>query len=337
MKKDAKQAVVLLGYACNLNCRYCEYGEEDRKLSLTERQLEQIADGFNPKKVNLMGGEPLLSPLFDRALEVFSPSPVTVQTNGLLVPQKLKQLERVRQVIVSLEGNKRWNDYLRGKGTHEKVLKAVRLLKEHSIPVLLRATVSRQSLRQVDYLLKLAEREADGIYFYPLLGEKFSLGEVLWLFERMSRHKNSWIDLPSYFGYLGVGGFCAAGESRLAFFPDGTISPCQWMNKFYYLGRIGDDPSLVWENVETFCRLKRPPEDCTSCQFCWTCRGGCMLLSSFPCPLKYREFVQVREGDGFRQERARELKVLLRGVVTCAIALFAIMLPVFARAFHTFL
>jgi hypothetical protein len=33
--------------------------------------------------------------------------------------------------------------------------------------------------------------------------------------------------------------------------------------------------------------------------------------------LKYREFVQVKEGDGFKMERARELKVLLRGTVTC--------------------
>ena len=309
-----RQAVVLLGYACNLNCRHCEYGEKDRRLSLSERQLEAIADGFRPRKVNLMGGEPLLSPLFDRALEVFSSSSVTVQTNGLLVPKKLRQLERVRQVIVSVEGSRRWNDHLRGKGAFEKALKAVRLLKEHSIPVLLRATASRRSLGQVDYLLRLAEREAGGIYFYPLLGERLSLGEVLWLFEKVSKKRNSWVDLPSYFCWLGVEGRCAAGDSRLAFFPDGTISPCQWMD--YYLGRIGDDPSLVWENAKTFCRLKSPPEECVSCRFCWTCLGGCLLFSSFPCPLKYRGSVQVRE-DGYRQERARELKVLLRGVVTC--------------------
>lgn len=309
-----KQGVVVAGYACNLNCRFCEYGDVDRKLSLDRRGLELIADEYGPEKVNIMGGEPLLHPNLKDMLELFPKC--TVQTNGLLVKERLKILEKAHSVIVSVEGRPPYHDRLRGRGTHKKAVEAARLLKEHSIPVFLRATLSREGLGQIDYLVSLSERVADGLYFFPMIGNShLSPLEALSVFERLSRFKNVWLDLPPYFCYLGVGGRCAAGEVRLAFFPDRTVGPCQWMN-WYYLGTLDDPADLVLENASSFVRTKFPPLECSVCEFSDTCKGGC-LVARIPCPLSRELRGWVRRRGKELVERGRELKRLLSGTVTC--------------------
>ncbi len=310
-----RQAVILLTYACNLRCGFCEYAGKDRSLSLTREQLEAVADGYRPAKANLMGGEPLLSPLLADALEIFSPA--TVQTNGLLVPERMGLLERARQVIVSLEGDRAWHDRLRGRGTYGRALRAVRMLKERSIPVLLRASVHPKAMGQVRFLTKLASELEVGLYFYPLLGERFTGEQAVWLFEWTSRHENVWVDLPQYFCWLGAGGLCAAGESRLAFSPDGVF-PCQWMTDCR-LGGIEDDPGLVLEGARAFRSVKTAPRGCLPCRFAWSCRGGCLVLGGFPCPMRNSRgpVHRVREDGEKLLAKATGIKRLLRGVVTC--------------------
>ncbi|MBW2672707.1 MAG: radical SAM protein [Deltaproteobacteria bacterium] len=313
-----KQAVVVPTWNCNLRCKFCEYGEKERKLSLTERDIELIADLYSPPKINLMGGEPLLYPLFDRTLEIFSGSSITVQTNGVLVPKKIKQLERVRQVILSIEGNQRYNDQLRGKGVFKAVIRAAKMLKERSIPVLFRSGISPTDLGKVKYLLKLSENYADGIYFYPLIGTHFSRDQMRWLFDLLSKYEAAWVDLPQFFCYLGVDGYCAAGRSRWCFLPTRTITPCQWITD-YYLGEIGDDPSFVEENGLAFSRSKAIPEPCMTCEKAEVCMGGCRVTNWFSsCPLAHSVgTIILREDGGKLVEKARVIKKLLRGVVTC--------------------
>jgi len=303
-----RQAVVVPTWNCNLRCKFCEYGEKERKLSLTERDIELIADLYSPPKVNIMGGEPLVYPLFDRMLEVFSDSSITVQTNGVLVPKKIKQLERVRQVILSIEGNQRHNDQLRGKGVFKAVIRAAKMLKERSIPVLFRSTISPTDLEKVKYLLRLSENHVDGIYFYPLIGTHFSRDQMEWLFGLLSKYETAWVDLPQFFCYLGVDGYCAAG----------TITPCQWITN-YYLGEIGDDPSFIEENGRAFSQSRAIPEPCMTCEKAEVCRGGCRITNWFSsCPLAHSVGTIIIRGDGSKfNEKARVIKKLLRGVVTC--------------------
>jgi len=309
-----KQAVIINSYACNLRCRFCEYGDRDRELSLSRDDLELIADNYKPEKVNIMGGEPLLSPNLEHALELFPK--VTVQTNGLLVKEKIELLKKAHSVIISVEGKKSYHDSIRGRDTWKKAVEAAKLLKNH-VPVFLRANLSRENMNQIEYLISLSRRVANGLYFFPMIGNShFSPNEAKQIFELLSEHENVWLDLPSYFCYLGVGGKCAAGESRLAFFPTRTIGPCQWMD-WYHLGTLDDEPSLVLENARSFSRTKFPPLECSTCEFSDKCKGGCLVVR-VPCPLSRTIYSERKEKEKKKLfERGRELKRLLSGTVTC--------------------
>lgn len=310
-----KQAVIVPSWNCNLRCRFCEYGDREREPHLERKDLERIADAYRPRRVNLMGGEPLLYPHLEDALEIFPKC--TVQTNGLLVRKNGKFIDRVGTVIVSVEGKPSYHDAMRGRGTHKKALEAIDFLNEHSIPVFIRATLSRSSVPQIRYLVSLSKKKAKGLYFFPIIGDhsRFHAEEVAFLFDMFSKYENVWLDLPPYFCYLGVGGKCAAGDARLAFFPTKTIGPCQWMD-WYYLGTLDDDPGLVMENAASFARTKVPRHECALCEWSDICKGGCLVVN-FPCPLSRMPKHAVERETELTARRGREIKKLLSGVVTC--------------------
>lgn len=318
--RPLRQAVIIPSYACNLSCSHCEYARDRGSVAgaLAEDDLQKIAELYEPKKVNIMGGEPLLYRHLEKALEIFER--VTVQTNGTLAKEKLRLLKRAEAVIISIEGRKRVNDAIRGRGVYGKVLEAVRALKNNGTKVLLRSTFSVWRMAEVPYLIRLSRRLGVPLYFYPELGGQVPTREhLLWLFQTVGAAEGEvWVDLPNFFAYMGQErSFCAAAESRWAFFPDGTIGVCQWGRDFQ-LGRIGDDPSLVWENADAFARTKIPPHECSGCPHEKTCRGGCLMVPYFrSCPLAHFAIEKIPEVVRREYQKTEKIRVLLRGVVTC--------------------
>lgn len=312
-------AVLFITSRCNLACTHCTVRENDGK-DMSLDTLKRIVD-YGPKKVNIMGGEPLTYPKLTKLLDIFSGIPITIQTNALLVPKKMKFLESVRQVICSVEGMEVNTNLIRGEGVFQKVIKSVEMLKKAGIPTLLRASLWEGNLKDVPELVKLSKKVGVGVYFYPMLGKPpLNVTQQLWLFEQFKGYDDSWLDLPSYFCSMGRRSYCAAGESRLAFTAKGVVLPCQWMDN-YMLGYVGDDFSIIEENADFFAsKMKRAPPECIGCDWYDKCRGGCLLTPWYiGCPLrpqikKYIEFDQAKMG-GFHKTEA--VKTLLHNVVTC--------------------
>jgi radical SAM protein with 4Fe4S-binding SPASM domain len=290
---------------------------------LMPEDLERIADLYSPDKVSVLGGEPLLYPFLPMVFELFEH--VSLNTNGLLVGERLDLLERAEAVFLSLEGYGRTNDEVRGRGVFKRVLRAARLLKEREVKVVLRVSYWEGNLGDVPKLFGLAEKVADGMSLFPRLDKPpLSIEQQIWLFTEVSKHENSWVDVPSFWVYTGLNrdAYCPAGSKRFAVDNRGIIHPCQWQLD-YYLGRVGDDWGLVQDNARAYLEhVKRPAGACLGCPSAAMCRSSCMAARDYlACPLLAGIRIEhvYREGlPQFKPEvRRASLKSFLRNIVSC--------------------
>lgn len=139
---------------CNLRCNYCYVTNKDGKemsydiaikaidYALTEAQ--QFSD--NTLQINFIGGEPLLSFVFmDRIIDYVEMSKeathiiYSISTNGILLTDAIMEyLIKYKFLIkISLDGTANSNDINRvdhlGKGSYEKVICKLRLLKNYEV------------------------------------------------------------------------------------------------------------------------------------------------------------------------------------------------------------
>lgn len=219
------ELVIFLSNACNLSCKHCDIPQEP-KHSLDREQLEILAN-YGPYKVNFLGGEPLVAENLEDAFEVFGDRPITVSTNGQLVPKHIELLQKARGVILSLEGTKKSTDAIRGKGVFKQVVESAELLRKSGVEVTLRCSVWDENLRDVPNLIKLAKRLDTGLMFFPMLGAApLNPQGQAWLFRQLDAYDRAWVDQPHYFCFLGKEAKCPAGWHRLAVDWNGDLYPC---------------------------------------------------------------------------------------------------------------
>ncbi len=155
-------AIVNLTDRCNLSCAYCYAAYHHRgKPELTTGQMLQVLtllrDG-GCRRVSLAGGEPLmredLSEILAhaRALGLMA----TVNSNGVLVPRKLKELAGVDTLCISLDGGEKAHDVYRGAGSHRAAMLGISAAREAGIPLMSNTVLTKRNLDQVDEVLETA-------------------------------------------------------------------------------------------------------------------------------------------------------------------------------------
>lgn len=98
-------AHLLLTYKCNMRCRYCFVDGTQKRDELTNSQWLALIDELasrGTRQIYLMGGEPLIHPFFDDIVERIKSHGMIcdVVTNGLLVPRKIRVLEKLDSLVV---------------------------------------------------------------------------------------------------------------------------------------------------------------------------------------------------------------------------------------------
>jgi radical SAM additional 4Fe4S-binding domain len=154
---------------CNLECVYC-YAEATSpkvKLDFNESETYKIIDNFaidNVEEVVITGGEPLMrTDIFDIVdyIKYKKKKTISILTNGILINEKnIKHMQKFDKVTLSLDASEAMiNDITRGSGTFEKIVHAVRLLKQHKIRVGITSVVSKVNLANVQALLNFIREE----------------------------------------------------------------------------------------------------------------------------------------------------------------------------------
>ncbi len=176
-----------VGALCNLDCQYCYYlptkdvyDGHEHKMKLDV--LETIFAGYLPGAADdvticWQGGEPTLAGLkfFEKAMEFQDKHKRpgqrvwnALQTNGTLLNDDWCKLMREREFLVgiSVDGPRHFHDKYRvtnrGGGSHEQVLRGLRLLQKHDVEYNILCVLNRGNVHHPEevfqYLLNLGSR-----------------------------------------------------------------------------------------------------------------------------------------------------------------------------------
>lgn len=160
---------------CNTKCRYCD-PRRPGDAEMTTDQIRGLFDEFaamGTQRVGFTGGEPTLrEDLPDllahaRRLGLIT----TVSTNGRLVAERVERLRDARVVMVSLDGPPEVHDDLRGRGTYERSVAAIRALRAEGIKVFSSTVITQASAPQIDHVLGLARTIGFSCIFALLFSE----------------------------------------------------------------------------------------------------------------------------------------------------------------------
>lgn len=324
------------GSACNLSCDYCFFLKKERlypgsnfRMSdeVHEAYIKQLFEAHQVPQVTVawQGGEPTLMGLdfFRRSVELQKKYQRpglkvenTFQTNGILLDDDWCRFFRQNNFLIglSLDGPKELHDYYRkdkgGQGTFDRVIRAVRLLKEHEVEFNILCSVNS---RNADYPLEVYrffrdELEVHFLQFIPIVERKNESGyqEGSSVTDRSVRPEqwgrflikifDEWVkrDVGSTFvlnfdgalaGWLGMAGtLCIFGPTcglGMALEHNGDLYSCDhFVEPGCYLGNILQTPMIDLVSSEKQRKFGQDkgsalPGYCRKCQFLFACNGEC--------------------------------------------------------------
>jgi radical SAM protein with 4Fe4S-binding SPASM domain len=163
---------------CVGNCLYCSYTSEYAKdMEVDTKTACKIVDevyDFGCPWFGISGGEPLIrQDIFD-VIEYARKIgfEVSLITSGFVFDEKrLNNLVRNEvHTAVSIDGTRESNDKIRGRGSYDKALYAMKKLSENGILDCVVTTMTKYNIKDSEHVIKLAEKyEAKMIVFHNLV------------------------------------------------------------------------------------------------------------------------------------------------------------------------
>lgn len=300
---------------CNLKCRHC-YQEDHVPIQLPYEKLENIYLQFKELleklnmdgHINITGGEPLCNPHLFKILDLIKADEdkisFSILSNGILIDEttarRIKSYNP-KYVQVSLEGGKKTNDYIRGKGTYKQIAKGIENLKKNNIFTSISFTATSLNYREFPKVVKYAQKyNVDNVWsdrYIPLgdnedkslvLSRKQTEEYLQSMYkqkERLQRKKRNHTGISMYralqfqmtddFAYG-----CTAGETLLTVMENGDLVPCRRMP--ITVGNLFEENmSELYFNHPILKELrdKQIPEECSLCEHSEICHGGLKCLT----------------------------------------------------------
>jgi len=308
---------------CNLRCKHCYSDQWSQDMSW-ELFVKLINDFKKLIKilncrgtVYLTGGEPLLWPHIFDAIKLLRKKKLVprVLTNGTLIDEKVaRKLKKsgVKYVQVSLDGGKEIHESIRGKGTFDKAISGIKNLVKAGIEVTIMVTIMKRNIKDVPYLLDLAEKLGVkriafqrlvpigcGKNIYEEILTPKEVAELL-LFLNSQRRRVEIIKRSPFWRIIQNNNFvfsgCSAGNFGMAVLPDGTVLPCRRLP--IPVGNITRESLIEIYFLNPFMKKLRNREncECSDCPYisrCYGCRGIAYAVTGNPfakdpqCPLDF--------------------------------------------------
>jgi radical SAM protein with 4Fe4S-binding SPASM domain len=306
---------------CNLRCVHCyqqDYSDEscDDLLTVVE-QFEELLDEVSrqwaplPTRglVTVTGGEPLLHNGLLDLLEVLSTKrprlTFALLTNGTRIDEpfvdRLGALDPAF-VQVSIEGDRDTNDLIRGPGTYDRAIDAIRHLVRARVPTALSFTAHKENADEFGAVARLGrELGVDLVWadrviplgsasILPLNG--FTPAETRRFFQTMVEARaqagrsfcQTEIGVHRALQFLVGGGRpyrCVAGDTLIAVQPNGDLYPCRRMP--IPVGNLFKDSlsELYFESdlLRALRDRDRIATGCEDCRYANLCGGGLRCLA----------------------------------------------------------
>ena len=302
-----------LTYACNLSCVHClsSSGRRDPG-ELTMAECRRVIDELERMQVfyvNIGGGEPTVRPDFWELVDYATAHHVGVKfsTNGVkitpAVATRLAASDYV-DVQISLDGaTAEVNDAIRGRGSYDLALRAMRQLADAGFAGFkISVVMTRQNVGQLDAFRALADRFGAQLRITRL--RPSGRGADVWdalhptgeqqreLYDWLVAHGENVLTGDSFFHLAGYGqalpglNMCGAGRVVCLIDPVGDVYACPFaIHDAFLAGNVRSVGGFagVWRDSELFTALRGPQSGgaCASCSAFDACQGGCMAAKFF--------------------------------------------------------
>ncbi len=258
---------------CNLRCKHCYIGQgSGRELPVAQvRNVLREFEEMQGLRVLLTGGEPLLHSRFDEINEMLPDLFLrkVLFTNGTLLDSATLRRLKVHEIQVSVDGMQHAHDRLRGPGTWEAAISALRSALDAGFSASVSTMVTSWNVRDFDAMEEL----------FRSLGVKEWTVDVPCSAGRLREHDDLAV-APELGGILlgyGYGGGMHAtspgygcGLHLMAVLPDGSAAKCTFYGD-RPVGTVSDGLRACWERVRP---VRLEDLEC-ACEFLEVCRGGC--------------------------------------------------------------
>lgn len=302
--------------SCNLRCIHC-YQNDYKFKDLEKEKIFKIASILDSTlgkwkkngRISLTGGEPFLRKnlLFD-LLDYFEKSNnfhwIGILSNGTLIDNKiikeLKQFKKLKEIQISIDGSSsNLHNKIRGEGSFEKSINAIKKLKENDFYVSMMFTLHSLNKDDVIDVMELAEKlgidaltieritpmnKDDIEKLYIESGELHSIYQKIYR-KKKQIEKRSNLELRVSRPLWGLidnelGGFCPAGLTSLSILYDGTVLPCRRLE--VPVGNILEDGLFkIWYTSDVLWKLRNKNllgDKCRDCELLANC-GGCRAIA----------------------------------------------------------
>lgn len=303
---------IILTRRCNLKCKYCgeDYLFEEPPIDLDYpiSALNDFLEKDNtPISIQFYGGEPLLKiPLMEKIIDSLDFVQYwTVQTNALRLSQlDSTYFDKIKTILVSIDGRADTTDFNRGTGVYSKVLKNCQEIRAngYSGELVARMAVSEvadiyEEVRHLDSLdnpsfdyihWQLDTQWDDDIHarwknFDNWLNFSYNPGIsklVDWWYNEMTTGRVVGIVpfLPIINDLLNNTSSslrCGAGIDSFAINPNGSISVCPISPEFKF-SIVGD----IWKNTpQDIHNTMFVGDPCPDCDVYGLCGGRCLFIN----------------------------------------------------------
>jgi radical SAM protein with 4Fe4S-binding SPASM domain len=309
MPYKLKCAVWEFTLKCNLRCSHCGSSAGiPRKDELTTKECYGLCEELSElgcEDVSLMGGEPFLRNDWISVGECIKDLGMNLNfvSNGTILDKYINNIYQLKPKVVgiSIDGTKEIHESIRGKGTFEKAIKSIDLLRDKGIQTTVITTVSKLNFKDlpklkdlflkknINWQIQIAMPFGNFQKDLMLTREEFYATA---LFIAKERINNRFEDLPVIgahcFGYYSkiLPGCkwdgCSAGVTAIGITSDGGIVGCLSMgnNRFIEANIRKKSLKNIWENPNNFAYNRKFDksqlgENCINCKYGVKCQGGC--------------------------------------------------------------
>ena len=337
-----------LTHRCNLTCRHCyQYSPGLRKELDTGQWVKVMEDlaAAGCLYLNFTGGEPLLRedlPELVRAA-VGMGYVLTLQTNAVLLDAAMASMlggmPTVRVDVSVYGAMPETHDRLTGMdGSFTIMRRALELLRDNGVPLLLKVTVGDFNLEEVEDIAAMADGMGIKAVFSSIIFprndrdpapiamrlddaglERFIRFHTRYMLDKLGEimgpeaKRTAYKDLARYMQKCAIDptqtqseyrGYCGGGNTAFAINPYGDVYPCIAFP--LVVGNVQEYDFLeIWKNSPELMRLRGKedvlPEDCKECDLLERC-AICMALS----------YLEEGEAMALSRERCRQTQALIK-------------------------
>lgn len=306
MKKHVLQWHIT--HKCNLRCLHCY--QDDYSKDLTLSQIEKVLDDYQlflkqrefRGHINLTGGEPFVYPWLFRVLDLLEARGFTfgLLTNGTLIDEeaakKLSQYKGLSFVQISLDGVKKTHERIRGKGTFDKSLKALHLLRKYKVCTMVSFTAQKSNYKELKRIIRIVKYHRVNRFWTDRLipmnnkEEILSTNEFLAMIQTLTKEARkaemshifrTKVHLNRALQFCGGNHeiyHCSAGNELLTILANGDLLVCRRLP--IVLGNVlSSSIQSLFEGNPIIRQLTQVPKECRSCYKAELCRGGLRCLT----------------------------------------------------------